>query len=56
MNLNGYFTGTVQNESGYKAKTSVADPGCLFRIPEPIFSIMDPESEVFPSRIKIEVF
>jgi hypothetical protein len=28
-------------------KISVADPGCLFRIPDPIFSISDPGSSIF---------
>jgi hypothetical protein len=31
--------------------TSVADPGCLSRIPVQIVSISDPGSEFFPSRI-----
>jgi hypothetical protein len=30
---------------------SVADPGCLSRIPDPTFSIPDPGSELSPSRI-----
>ncbi len=30
---------------------SVADPGCLSRIPDPIFSIPDPGSELSPSGI-----
>jgi hypothetical protein len=37
-----------------KEKLQCADPGCLSRIR--IFSIPDPRSEVFPSRIRIEEF
>ncbi len=40
-----------------RIKTSVADPGCLSRIPDPTFSIPDPGSELSPSyRIRIKEF
>jgi hypothetical protein len=40
-------------KNGFQAfgNISVADPGCLSRIPDPTFSIPDPGSELSPSRI-----
>jgi hypothetical protein len=38
----------------YLPATSVADPGCLFRIPDPTF--FHPGSELSPSRILIKEF
>jgi hypothetical protein len=47
--------GRIPNLYTTNIKTnSVADPGCLSRIPEPTFSIPDPGSEFFPSRILIK--
>jgi hypothetical protein len=37
-------------------KISVADPGCLSRIPDPTFSNPDPRHELSPSRIRIKEF
>jgi hypothetical protein len=42
-----YKTASVNNQN----KNSVADPGCLSRIPDPNF--YHPGSEFFPSRIRI---
>jgi hypothetical protein len=42
-NISNRFGHSLQQQQGYRLKRSVADPGCLSRIPDPDF---------YPSRIQ----
>jgi hypothetical protein len=48
-----HFVSKIIESTVYMSvNTSVADPGCLSRIPDPTFSIPDPGYELSPSRIR----
>ncbi len=54
--LNPASNGDPDPQQWSSRDTSVADPGCLSRIPNPTFSIPDPGSRDKKTRIRIKVF